>query len=111
MSDANHPHDHGQGCGCGQHHAEAISRDDWAGEPDETIVCHCLGLTKADIVAAIERGAFTVALVKTMTGAGRGRQCKSRHPLGVSCEGDIASLVKAFGRPPDGYATGGGCGC
>jgi len=107
-----HQHDqHGQGCGCGHQHGAAASRDDWPTAPAEAIVCHCLGLTKAQIVSAIEQGAFTVALVKTMTGAGRGNDCQQKHPLGHSCEGDLQRLVEAFGRPPEGYARGGGCGC
>lgn len=104
-------HGHSCGCGCGGHGGPSgPATRDWKAAPDSEIVCHCHGLTKGDILAAIEQGAFTLPLVKTMTGAGRGGDCKAKHPAGVSCEVDIDHLLGIYATPPAGH-TGGGCGC
>lgn len=105
-------HDHGShacGCGCGGHAAPAPASRDWATAPETEIVCPCLGLTKADICTAIRAGAFTLPLLKVMTGAGRGRDCARLHPQGRSCEADLAALLGLYAQPPAGWSPG-GCG-
>jgi bacterioferritin-associated ferredoxin len=101
-------HSHDCGCGCGNRggRVDEPSRD-WAqAEGDET-VCYCQGVTKAALLTAIEQGAFTAPLLKAMTGAGRGKQCKQRHPLGRTCEADLDELVRLYGGPrPLGAASG-----
>lgn len=106
-----HDHHPGQACGCGcggQGQAPAAGRD-WASAPGGEMVCPCLGLSKADICAAIGAGAFTLPLLKVMTGAGRGRDCARLHPQGRSCEADLAELLRLYAQPPPGW-TPGGCG-
>lgn len=105
-------HEHDQkacGCGCGGHASPAPSGRDWAAASDSQIVCPCLGLSKSAIRAAIAAGAFTLPLLKIMTGAGRGRDCAHKHPLGRSCEADLAELLRLYAQPPAGW-TPGGCG-
>ncbi len=95
---------HDCGCGCG-HHGEggsAIDRPsrDWlAASADET-VCYCQGVSKGALLEAIAQGAYTTPLLKAMTGAGRGRQCKQRHPLERTCEADLDELVRLYAQPP-----------
>ncbi len=103
-------HEHSCGCGCGGHGRIGPATRDWKTAPDNEMVCYCHGLTKADIVAAIQQGAFTLPLVKTMTGAGRDGDCKAKHPKGVSCDVDIDHLLAIYATPPMGY-TPSGCGC
>ncbi len=87
-----------QGCGCGCGEAHALSRQEarrWRqapeGEPGP-----CAGVDKAAVLAAIEAGAYTPALVKAMTQAGREPGCKTRK----QCEGDVAALVALYAQPP-----------
>jgi bacterioferritin-associated ferredoxin len=73
----------GCGCGCGHHHAApagAYDGPDWTNEPDEALVCHCTGVTKGQVVEAIHKGAYTVPLLKIMTGTVHGQDCKQKHP-------------------------------
>ena len=51
-------------------------------EKDDEIVCQCEGITKAQILEAIRRGATTVDGVKRRAGSGMGR-----------CQGSRCSLV------------------
>ncbi|MFH1059960.1 MAG: (2Fe-2S)-binding protein [Pseudomonadota bacterium] len=102
-------HEHqGCGCGCGGEPAGEPARD-WARAGSAAMVCPCRGVDKAAVMAAIASGAYTVALVKTMTGAGRGRECGEKHPLGRSCLADLEALVRLYADPPPG-AGGDGCG-
>lgn len=104
-----HDHEHqGCGCGCGGGDFGQPMRD-WATAGPDEMVCPCRGLDKAAVQGAIAAGAYTVALVKIMTGAGRGRDCERKHPLGRSCLADLEALVRLYADPPPG-ATGGGCG-
>ncbi|MFH1033773.1 MAG: hypothetical protein V1806_04640 [Pseudomonadota bacterium] len=105
-------HDHDQqacGCGCGGHSSPGPAGRDWASAAPGEMVCPRRGLDKAAIVAAIEAGAFTMPLLKVMTGAGRGTDCQHVNPLGRSCEADLAQLLRLYARPPAGW-TPGGCG-
>lgn len=115
MHDHQHAHggSQGCGCGCGGHGDKApasLSRD-WAQVPDAEIICPCRGVSKGDVLAAIASGAHTLALLKTMTQAGRGRDCQRLHPQGHSCEGELAELLALYAQPPQGWGLGGGCGC
>jgi hypothetical protein len=105
-----HDHDHQScGCGCGGHSSPTPSGRDWASADSSEIVCPCLGLGKAAICAAIQAGAFTLPLLKVMTGAGRGGDCARLNPWGRSCEADLAALLRLYAQPPAGWPQG-GCG-
>lgn len=86
---------------------------DWAQADGDEVVCHCLGINKRMIVDAIESGAYTLALVKTMTQAGRGKDCKQRHPMQRTCETDIEELIELYNQEPSAMpdSCGGDCGC
>jgi NAD(P)H-nitrite reductase large subunit len=81
---------------------------DWARAPEEELVCPCAGVSKARIREAIAQGAYTLALVKILTGAGREDACRRKNPRGRSCHPDILELIRIYydGPPP----LGGGCG-
>ena len=104
-----HKHDHGQSCGCGSHASVGPAGRDWAAAGPDEVVCPCRGLSKAAILEAIAAGAFTLPLLKTMTGAGRGRDCKTLHPEGHDCQADLAALLDLYAQPPAGWPRG-GCG-
>jgi NAD(P)H-nitrite reductase large subunit len=105
-----HDHDHQAcGCGCGGHAGPGPAGRDWATAPARQVVCPCLGLDKAAILGAIQAGAFTLPLLKVMTGAGRGRDCARLNPTGGTCEADLAELLRLYAQPPEGWPTG-GCG-
>ncbi len=100
------------GCGCGGHQQALPDLDlgiDWARAPDSEVVCACAGVNKARIRQAIEQGAYTLALVKILTGAGRDDACREKNPRGRSCQADILELIRIYyhGPPP----LEGGCGC
>lgn len=104
----------GCGCGCGHHHgATGLNYDgpDWITQPDDTLVCHCMGVTKAEVLAAINQGAYTVPLLKIMTGTVNGKQCKEKHPLGRTCEVDLEELIRLYQTLPPPLEPSGGCGC
>ena len=61
-------------------------------EKDNEIVCRCEGITKAEIIEAIRRGATTVDGVKRRVGAGMGR-CQ-----GSRCAWEIEKLLEAYGH-------------
>lgn len=107
------PHQHNCGCGCGQHgpaeDGPPPSRD-WAQAADDELVCYCQTVSKGSLKEAIRQGAYTLPLLKAMTGAGRGRQCKQRHPLGRGCEADLEELIRLYAQPPAGLAVTGSCG-
>lgn len=103
------PHDHHScGCGCGGGSLGAASRD-WAAAPDAEIICPCLGLSKGQVLAAIQAGAYTLPLLKVMTGAGRGRDCAALHPLGRSCQADLDEMLRLYAQAPLDL-PGSGCG-
>lgn len=84
---------------------------DWATADGDEIVCHCMGVNKRTILEAIEAGAFTVPLLKTMTQAGRGKDCKRRHPLARNCEQDLEALLDLYNTGPTATKCSCGCGC
>jgi len=101
----------GCGCGCGGDTGLQEGLDlgiDWARAPEDEVVCACAGVDKAGIRQAIEQGAYTLALVKILTGAGRDDACQEKNPRGRSCHADILELIRIYyhGPPP----LGGGCG-
>ncbi|MCB2188193.1 MAG: (2Fe-2S)-binding protein [Deltaproteobacteria bacterium] len=92
----------GCGCGCGGHEAPVrpgFSGRDWRAAADDEVVCPCRGITKAQVVEAIASGAFTLPLLKISTGAGRGKDCRTRHPRGRSCELDLEDLLAVYAEP------------
>jgi NAD(P)H-nitrite reductase large subunit len=97
--------DLGHSCGCGCHDSEnkaskPTDLPDWAQAPGETLVCHCGQVSKSKIVEAIRLGAYTLPLVKTMTGAGRGNDCEAKNPLGRCCIPDIQELIRLYHQEP-----------
>jgi len=84
---------------------------DWSQADGDEVVCHCLGVNKRTIVEAIKSGAYTLPLVKTMTQAGRGKDCKRRHPEGRTCESDIDELIDLYSDIPRDKGCDCGCGC
>ena len=92
------------GCGCGRHDGDHSLRvaptRDWTQASDEETVCYCQTIAKGALVEAIRQGAYTLPLLKTMTGAGRGRQCKQRHPDERGCEADLEELIRLYAQPP-----------
>jgi NAD(P)H-nitrite reductase large subunit len=104
----------GCGCGCGHHNVAPLTAydgPDWTKEPDDAVVCHCLGVTKGQVLEAIKMGAYTVPLLKIMTGTVNGNECKQKHPLGRSCEVDLEQLIRLYQDVPPPFESSGGCGC
>lgn len=102
------------GCGCGHHHSSAASAydgPDWKSQPDDALVCYCMGVTKAQVVEAIIKGAYTVPLLKIMTGTVHGQDCKTKHPLKRTCEVDLEELIRRYQTQPPPLEPSGGCGC
>ena len=88
-------------CGCGCHGETAGLMEpclDLKAADDEEIICHCMTISKGAIVEAIRQGAFTVPLIKAATGAGRGKDCKHRHPAGRTCEVELEELIRLYGE-------------
>ncbi len=101
-----------QGCGCGCGGQAPAGLDlgiDWARAPESEVVCACAGVSKARIREAIAQGAYTLPLVKILTGAGQDDACREKNPRGRSCHADILELIRIYyhGPPP----LEGGCGC
>ena len=61
-------------------------------ETDDEIICQCEGITKAQILEAIRRGATTVKGVKYRLGAGMGR-CQ-----GSRCSYEIQKMLEEYGH-------------
>jgi len=105
----------GCSCGCDHHHGAgpraAYDGPDWTQEPGDAVVCHCLGVTKAQVLDAIAKGAYTVPLLKIMAGTAQGSDCKKKHPLGRTCEVDLAELIRLYQSEPPPLEPSGGCGC
>jgi acyl CoA:acetate/3-ketoacid CoA transferase alpha subunit len=103
------------GCGCGHHDEDAdhsrrlAPSRDWSQVSDEETVCYCQSTSKGALLEAIRQGAYTLPLLKTMTGAGRGRQCKQRHPEERGCEADLEELIRLYAQGPA-LERAGGCG-
>ena len=91
----------GCGCGCGQEAVpEARLLSQWRAAPPHQIACPCQGVTKAQVLQAIETGAYTIPLLGVLTGAGRGKECARLHPQGRSCHPDLAALIQLYYHGP-----------
>ena len=103
---------HDCGCGCGGGAGPKVGNlPDWASLAEDTLVCHCGRVSKGEIKRAVEMGAFTLPLIKVMTGACRGKKCESLNPLGRCCEADIHELIRLYHPgPPEPHGQG-GCSC
>ncbi len=64
-------------------------------KPDE-IICYCKGVSRTEIVKAIEKGAKSVKDIQRMTNACTGNKCKELNPKGRCCLGDIIQILKEF---------------
>ncbi|MFA0888231.1 MAG: (2Fe-2S)-binding protein [Synergistales bacterium] len=69
---------------------------DWKKAPAGQTVCYCNNVDKEEIVRAIARGAETVDAVTSLTGAGKGTECKTKNPSGRCCRPDIQALIDAY---------------
>jgi NAD(P)H-nitrite reductase large subunit len=86
----------GCGCGCGNHGGGQDHPDkprQWESVPDDEIICHCSKITKKVLVDAIRNGAYTVPLLKVLTGIGRTKPCPNNH----ECVRDAMELVQIYG--------------
>ena len=62
-------------------------------ENDE-LVCYCDHVTKEQIIAAMEKGAKTLADIRRMTGACSSCKCEELNPSGKCCAQDIALVMQ-----------------
>jgi bacterioferritin-associated ferredoxin len=77
MSDLHKTESCGCGCGCGEDSvARPASLPNWAKADDSALVCHCGQVSKGAIKEAVLLGAYTLPLIKSMTGACRGKDCE-----------------------------------
>ncbi len=92
-------HDKGCGCGCGVATVplEAVEVD-WASMPDVAIVCGCAQVDKKTIIEAIGKGAYTLPLLKIMTGAGQGSDCEQTNPRRRPCQADLQALLEIYSQ-------------
>ena len=99
-----HQHDH-QGCGCGCGEMPAMIDPElgpyWRDAPATELVCYCGKVSKGAIVEAIQRGAYTLPVIKIMTGACQGKDCEELNPRGRCCSKDIQQLIELYGTRPD----------
>jgi len=63
-----------------QMNEEMGGTEDIRSAPPEAMVCWCSGVTKADILHAVERGARTLADIKAATGACTLGRCRELSP-------------------------------
>lgn len=85
------------GCGCGGHGSSWLDDEElvrWDGADDDELVCHCAEVTKAVVVKAIRDGAYTLPLLKVLTGLGRGSPCPNNH----QCLTHLQPLLKLYGQ-------------
>ena len=102
----------GCGCGCGEESAAGPEGlPDWAAASDHELVCHCGQVSKGAIKEAISMGAYTLPLIKTLTGACRGRDCESLNPRGRCCAVDIQEMIRLYHQGPPEWLNKGPCSC
>jgi NAD(P)H-nitrite reductase large subunit len=102
----------GCGCGCGEASpARPANLPDWASAGDEELVCHCGQVSKGAIKEAVLLGAYTLPLIKSMTGACRGKDCETKNPLGRCCAVDIQELIRLYHQGPSDWMNKGPCSC
>lgn len=101
----NYEHDQdscGCGCGCGETPA-AVDPElgaFWKDAPATEIVCYCGQVSKGSLVEAIQRGAYTLPVIKIMTGACKGKDCETLNPRSRCCAKDIQQLIALYGQRP-----------
>jgi NAD(P)H-nitrite reductase large subunit len=84
------------GCGCGGHGDDTAHPHEprqWEAIDDEEIICHCSKISKKTLVDAIRNGAYTIPLLKILTGIGRTKSCPNNH----ECVHDAMELVQVYG--------------
>jgi NAD(P)H-nitrite reductase large subunit len=62
--------------------------------PDDALVCHCDGVTKAKVLRAIKSGARSLQEVEEMTGACRTKRCIHLSPRKRCCAAEIKALLR-----------------
>jgi NAD(P)H-nitrite reductase large subunit len=62
--------------------------------PDDALVCHCDGVTKAKVLRAIKEGARSLQDVEEMTGACRTKRCTHLSPRKRCCAAEIKALLR-----------------
>lgn len=92
------------GCGCGCEETTGRSdpalKDYWQRAADDELVCYCGQVSKGVIVRAIMLGAYTIPVIKVMTGACSGRDCQTLNPRGRCCAEDIKCLIELHASRP-----------
>lgn len=61
------------------------------------MICYCSNIRKAEIEAAIERGAKSLQDIRDMTGACTVGRCKELSPRKQCCSGEIMKILKENG--------------
>lgn len=64
----------------------------------DEIICYCLGITRRQILAAVENGAETLRDIQEMTGACTAGDCKEKNPKKRCCSGDIIGILNEAKR-------------
>jgi len=73
---------------------DAILRGDVANLAKEDNICYCIGVTKGEIEDSIKNGATTLKMIKDITKACTGSNCKESNPLKRCCSKEINQLIK-----------------
>lgn len=90
-------------CGCGGEKTaggDPALKDYWRRAAGDELVCYCGQVTKAEILGAIEKGAYTLPIIKILTGAGQGSDGETKNPRGRCCATDIKHLIELYGSRP-----------
>ncbi|RJX29517.1 MAG: hypothetical protein C4525_14410 [Desulfarculus sp.] len=90
-------------CGCGCEEiagGDPALREYWRQAPDQELVCFCGQVSKGQIVRAIMLGAYTIPVIKIMTGACQGRDCQTKNPRGRCCDADVKCLIELHASRP-----------
>lgn len=72
----------------------------WQRAFEDQTVCYCGQVTKAEILGAIEKGAYTPPMIKILTGAGQGGDGETKNPRSRCCATDIKHLIETYGSRP-----------
>lgn len=64
----------------------------------DEIICYCSGVTRRQILEAIEKGAETLRDIQEMTNACTIGNCKEKSPKKRCCLGDIIRILNEVKR-------------
>lgn len=63
---------------------------------DSQIICYCSNVTRGQIVAAIEKGARTLADIQRMTSACTVGDCERLSPKKKCCAPDVVAILNEY---------------